>query len=109
MIPQAASSTATPVAEAIDNSAGEGEGEDEDEDSEPPLSSSEISLSNINQVVDQYNSYSKSFLSELVKWNKACESSHLEKLSAKQKEYDELKSKYDAIQKKFDTMKSLFA
>ena len=87
----------------------EEKGEEEEEGSESPVSSSEISLSNINQVVDQYNTYSKSFLSELVKWNKACESSHIEKLAAKQKEYDELKTKYDAIQKKFDTMKSLFA
>ena len=40
MLPQAASSTATPVAEAIDNSAGEGDEEDEEEGAEGAIATS---------------------------------------------------------------------
>ncbi len=40
MLPQAASSTATPVAEAIDNSAGEGDEEDEEEEVEGAIATS---------------------------------------------------------------------
>ena len=85
--------------------------EPEVKDSEPtaPLQSSDESLQ---QIMDEYASYSKSFLSKLLDVNNEKDS----KFSAKEQECEQLKSeledlqaKYDVIKKKFDTMKSLFA
>lgn len=85
--------------------------EPEVKDSEPaaPLQSSDESLQ---QIMDEYTSYSKSFLSKLLDVNNEKDS----KFSAKEQECEQLKSeledlqaKYDVIKKKFDTMKSLFA
>ena len=70
----------------------------------------------INKIINEYNIYSKSFLSKLINASEMKDSNSSAKLSAKQEECDKLRTeldvlqaKYDEIEKKFAAVKTLFA
>ena len=87
-----------------------GEAHENNEEDKSRCSQSSLTTSSVNitGVISKYNSYSKSFLSDLEKWYTDMESKKACEIAVIQKEYDDLKIKYDAIKKKFDIMKSLF-
>lgn len=107
------------------NDEGENEGEDEGEANQGDSNddcTKENAVSDpgqqddINKIINEYNIYSKSFLSKLINASEMKDSNSSAKLSAKQEECDKLRTeldvlqaKYDEIEKKFAAVKTLFA